>query len=124
MDLKQTIQSALTLLQSLLPVIDELSSLKTAQDTAKASLDSMKAEITKVDAELRNKTAGLTAAQIQNLKDLENSIQGKRQELVMVTGQAEQATGKRDELAGAVRALQEKHDQLEASFASLKKRFA
>jgi|SRR5215475_3232316 len=124
MELKQTIESAVTLLQELLPVIDELSNLKAAQEEAKAKLTAVKDDISKAEAELRNKVAGLTAAQIQNLKDLENNVQAKRQELTTLTGQTEQATTQRDVVYAAVRDLQEKHDQLQASLENLKKRFA
>jgi chromosome segregation ATPase len=119
-DIKQAIESLQNLLQHNL----DLNDLTEKHAALSADLESVSAELKSKKDELASATAGLSAAQVQAQREHEEAIHEKQVELKNLAERIRSAQSQLDAKNADLATAKAKHDEVLASWQSLRERFA
>jgi chromosome segregation ATPase len=122
--MQEQIDSIVASLTDLKGKLDELGDLNAAYNTAESELNDVRAELESVKAELESGKAGLSAAQVKNQKDHEETIYARRKELEALGSKIENAQAKLGDLNAHINSATTLHEQIENSLKSMRAKFA
>lgn len=122
--MQDKIESIVAGLTELKTKLDELGDLNEAYNKAEEELQQVRGDLNSVRVQLESGKAGLSAAQMKNLKDHETAVYDKRKELEALTERVKNAQGVLGDLQAQINSASGLHEQIEKSITAMRARFA